>query len=329
MNIRDIKLPLYYLIFTLLFILSSTVRTRYVEWEVFFDGTNLYGFEEKKAKTFVLDRLKEIQEEEITIKERGLVYIFKKGEVCQIEPFKIIREVLQEYKEPLLNCSSQEFSSLLIPHGFSREAINFSYGKLLEGYTFIDVPVEILTPLRENAFLLPLKGAVLPLEREYLPNAPRTYRAGVHHGIDFYNGYVGILINNQTSVYASYKGEIIRIDHGYRDISYSEWKKLSQESIRKGFTLPSVLDKFMGRQIHIKHNGDVTTKYAHLSWVRPDLKVGDIVEAGEFIALVGSSGTGGGKPHLHFEVWEGDRYLGADLTPKQARELYDFYFKEW
>lgn len=329
MNLRLYTIPIFYLIFVLLFLPSGDVRTMVVEKELFFEGINLTGLAEVEAKEILYKKLKDLQEELITIREGDLLFSFKKNEVCHLEPSKIIKELIIDGKEPLLNCSVEEFSELLKPEGFSQEAINYAYGKLLEGFTEIEVPEEILTPLREKAFLLPIRGAVLPLEKSHLPNSPRPYRAGVHHGVDFYDGYVGVEINFQTNVFAAYGGEIIRVDHNYKDLSYKEWKKLSQESIKRGYTLPTELDKFMGRQIHIRHNSEVITVYAHLSWIRPDLKVGDLVNAGELIGLVGSSGTGGDKPHLHFEVWVNNRFLGAGLTSKQARELYYYYFKEW
>jgi len=54
-----------------------------------------------------------------------------------------------------------------------------------------------------------------------------------------------------------------------------------------------------GNVVHVKHNGDLTTVYAHLS--RIDIVKGARVEQGQTIGAVGQTGWATG-PHLHFEV---------------------------
>jgi murein DD-endopeptidase MepM/ murein hydrolase activator NlpD len=59
-----------------------------------------------------------------------------------------------------------------------------------------------------------------------------------------------------------------------------------------------------GQHVYIEHqvNGQsVMTVYAHLQADSSPLRVGDRVSVGDFIGLVGSTGTSTG-PHLHFEV---------------------------
>ena len=57
-----------------------------------------------------------------------------------------------------------------------------------------------------------------------------------------------------------------------------------------------------GLLVEVRHPGDLTTRYSHLSAVL--CAPGDAVEAGHPIALVGKTGLVTG-PHLHFEVWKG------------------------
>lgn len=69
-----------------------------------------------------------------------------------------------------------------------------------------------------------------------------------------------------------------------------------------------------GYYVMIRHYNGFETLYAHLS--RQDVKVGQIVKAGEVIGLGGNTGRSSG-PHLHFEV----RYAGNAFNPTY---MYDF-----
>jgi len=63
-----------------------------------------------------------------------------------------------------------------------------------------------------------------------------------------------------------------------------------------------------GNMVEIYHGNDLVTRYAHASKIK--VKAGDIVERGQEIAKVGSTGHSTG-PHLHFEV----RMAGHPLDP--------------
>jgi murein DD-endopeptidase MepM/ murein hydrolase activator NlpD len=69
-----------------------------------------------------------------------------------------------------------------------------------------------------------------------------------------------------------------------------------------------------GRFITIKHNGDYTTAYAHMSRFAKGMSKGKRVRQGQIIAYVGSSGRSTG-PHLHYEV----RYKGKQVNPNKLR----------
>ena len=66
-----------------------------------------------------------------------------------------------------------------------------------------------------------------------------------------------------------------------------------------------------GLLVSIDHGCGVRTLYAHLS--RVDVQVGQHVDTGEQIGLVGATGDATG-PHLHFEV----RFRGAAVDPLEA-----------
>lgn len=86
-----------------------------------------------------------------------------------------------------------------------------------------------------------------------------------------------------TPVYATSDGEVV----------YSE--RRSGDGGGAGF----------GMAVQLKHAGEYTTKYAHLSKLKGYSK-GDRVNAGDVIGYVGDTGNAKGTPpHLHFEIWKG------------------------
>ncbi|MGE8546368.1 M23 family metallopeptidase [Alcaligenes sp. WGS1538] len=74
-----------------------------------------------------------------------------------------------------------------------------------------------------------------------------------------------------------------------------------------------------GKLVEINHGNGMSTRYAHASSII--VKLGDVVEKGQLIARVGSTGQSTGS-HLHFEV----RMAGHALDPNlflPAREYVD------
>jgi murein DD-endopeptidase MepM/ murein hydrolase activator NlpD len=57
-----------------------------------------------------------------------------------------------------------------------------------------------------------------------------------------------------------------------------------------------------GMLVELRHPGDVTTRYGHLSAIL--CSPGDAIDPGQALGLVGQTGVATG-PHLHFEVWQG------------------------
>jgi murein DD-endopeptidase MepM/ murein hydrolase activator NlpD len=61
-----------------------------------------------------------------------------------------------------------------------------------------------------------------------------------------------------------------------------------------------------GNLIEISHGNGLTTRYGHLS--RLGVQVGDTIQRGQLIGLIGSTGRSTG-PHLHYEVRLNDRAI--------------------
>jgi murein DD-endopeptidase MepM/ murein hydrolase activator NlpD len=57
-----------------------------------------------------------------------------------------------------------------------------------------------------------------------------------------------------------------------------------------------------GLMVEVRHSGDLTTRYSHLSLIL--CSPGEAVDVGQPLGLVGQTGRATG-PHLHFEVWRG------------------------
>ena len=176
-------------------------------------------------------------------------------------------------------------------------------------------------------FSVPLAGGCLPKSDRLIPNAPRTYRNGVHEGIDFYHSDNCTPITRGTEVLAAKAGRVIRADWSYVDLTSD-----TVEAYLKNPNTEASLDQFRGRQVWIDHGAGVVTRYCHLSGIAPGLATDMTVTAGQLIAFVGESGTPtstrkpGTEYHLHFEVRVGDSYLGHGLPAKAVRPLYQDLF---
>lgn len=72
-----------------------------------------------------------------------------------------------------------------------------------------------------------------------------------------------------------------------------------------------------GNMIEIDHGNGLTTRYGHLS--RGDVQVGDTIQRGQLIGLIGSTGRSTG-PHLHYELRLNDKPINPRrfLPPEPA-----------
>jgi murein DD-endopeptidase MepM/ murein hydrolase activator NlpD len=69
-----------------------------------------------------------------------------------------------------------------------------------------------------------------------------------------------------------------------------------------------------GWYVNILHAGDYLTRYCHFQYA-PMVKEGDVVQAGQLLGYVGTSGRSSG-PHLHFETHlNGDRSSAGAVDP--------------
>jgi len=79
---------------------------------------------------------------------------------------------------------------------------------------------------------------------------------------------------------------------------------------QKGTVIVSTWSADTGHMIGIQHENNVISFYKHNSTLLK--KMGDIVKAGDGIAIIGNSGEMTSGPHLHFELW----YRGQAVNPQ-------------
>jgi len=136
-----------------------------------------------------------------------------------------------------------------------------------------------------DAVAIDLSGYHYPLCREKIFPRQVTSEFGFRKRYRHHNG-VDMKLNTGDPVFASFDG-MVRIAMRHR--SY-------------------------GNYVVIRHYNGLETVYAHLS--RIDVKINQIVKAGEEIGKGGSTGRST-SPHLHYEL----RYLGIPIPP---RTIVDF-----
>lgn len=185
--------------------------------------------------------------------------------------------------------------------------------------------------------VMPCEGVPIPKRASRLPNAPRTYRSGVHRGIDFFSNW-------GTPVRSVAEGVIVR-----SDISYEEVPALFREDIlaRAAQLERTPSDIFnailLGQAVFIDHGFNLfpgfraITIFAHLSHIDPKMIPGYRIKAGEVFGKTGNSGT---KPstlgtrdesHLHWELIlqdaHGEYYFGQGLPYEQLYPALKSLFK--
>lgn len=170
----------------------------------------------------------------------------------------------------------------------------------------------------------------LPIdEPESLPNADRSYRGGVHQGIDF------ICMERGRSAVAALPGRVLLANNTFVDPTPADRVALLDEAQSLGRTPPWTLAMLFGRFIVLDHGvipgaGHVVSIYAHLNQIDPAIRPGRRIEAGTRLGEIGNrgteaAGTGEDNPrsiHLHWELHVDDVYLGAGLGAEDTRTLY-------
>lgn len=106
-----------------------------------------------------------------------------------------------------------------------------------------------------------------------------------------------------------------KLDEGHYGIDIVAEKNEAVKATLSGKVVFAAWTAETGHVIAVQHSNDLLSIYKHNSVVLK--KAGDIVKAGEVIAIVGNSGEFTTGPHLHFEIW----LKGAPLNPVEVMKF--------
>jgi murein DD-endopeptidase MepM/ murein hydrolase activator NlpD len=142
-----------------------------------------------------------------------------------------------------------------------------------------------------SGWTVPVKGATVG-DRFRTPQRP------THNGVD-------LIVDRYTPIMAAASGVVSRVKC---DPDFRGRFSCNQDGyVGKGGC---------GWMVEIQHAGNVMTRYCHM--VRPpEVKVGQVVKAGQVLGQVGMSGNASG-PHLHFEVHLNNDRSSAGATDPVA-----------
>ena len=193
--------------------------------------------------------------------------------------------------------------------------------------------LEIAAALSPDVFAP--SGCMSPLPHpDLLPNAPRTYRFGIHQGVDFRCFTLG------HSAFAALDGRVVLAVGDYEDPDPNDRNRLLDIAKELKSTPPFTLLTLYGNYVVIDHGvidgvGHVVSVYAHLEEVDPEIRVGQLIRAGQRVGEIGNRGTHAAAngdfyedPHLHWELHIYNLYLGAGLSPGETQEVYSTLFAE-
>lgn len=98
-------------------------------------------------------------------------------------------------------------------------------------------------------------------------------------------------------------------DERHYGVDIAAPKNTPVKSVMSGFVISSDWTLETGNTICIQHSDNLVSFYKHNSVLLK--KVGEVVKAGEAIAIIGNTGDHSTGPHLHFELW----HQGKPIDP--------------
>jgi murein DD-endopeptidase MepM/ murein hydrolase activator NlpD len=180
----------------------------------------------------------------------------------------------------------------------------------------------------------PILGASVSTVPSHLPGAVRSYRHGIHEGMDFYQYTSNVAINRDTAIYGMAEGKVIRADHDY--IPYSSEEVRNKDlNLAAGFPITPqyMLDKLRGKQVWISYPNGILARFCHLDRIPESVTVGDTVTEETIIGYVGNSGTSGevkkndSELHLHLDLLIHNELFWKGFNQEEVRTILSRVFK--
>jgi murein DD-endopeptidase MepM/ murein hydrolase activator NlpD len=181
----------------------------------------------------------------------------------------------------------------------------------------------------------PIVGASVSTVPSHLPGAVRSYRHGIHEGMDFYQYTSNVAINRDTAIYGMAEGKVVRADHDY--IPYSSEEERNKDlSLAAGFPITPqyMLDKLRGKQVWISYPNGILARFCHLDRIPESITVGDTVTEETIIGFVGNSGTSGevkkndSELHLHLDLLIHNELFWKGLSQEDVRTILNSVFEK-
>jgi murein DD-endopeptidase MepM/ murein hydrolase activator NlpD len=121
-----------------------------------------------------------------------------------------------------------------------------------------------------------------------------------------------------TSGFAMRFHPILNTWRQHNGVDYGAPTGTAVRSVGDGVVETAGWQNGFGNVVHIRHAGDRTTVYAHLSKI--DVKKGQRIEQGQRLGAVGATGWATG-PHLHFEFRVGGRHMDPRVIARASESI--------
>lgn len=128
---------------------------------------------------------------------------------------------------------------------------------------------------------------------------------------------------------------ILKIRRPHLGVDYAAPTGTPVVSVGDGVVIRASYSKGGGHVVKVKHNGNYTTAYLHLSRYGKGIKSGTVVKQGQIIGYVGSTGLSTG-PHLDFRFYKNGKAVDPlKIDPPSANPIkeeilpqYKLYIKD-